>query len=194
MKRILRSACWVSLASLHHPAWPVHAGHDHVADEERDLLASLLALRVRPRCCWRRSRVPRRSRPRSATLRTHRLVLDERTVPPPHNLSPFGLAELARAAGARFLAVDREIDDEARCLAVPRNFGEDEAAYLLDDAINGRKAEAGSLADLLGGERARRSCRAPRARSRSRYRSPTARLPRGGEGARAQRPGRDLTE
>jgi hypothetical protein len=51
----------------------------------------------------------------------------------------------------RLGAVDGQIDDEARPLPFGR-LGEDEAARLLDDAVDGREPEAGALADLLGGE------------------------------------------
>ena len=47
--------------------------------------------------------------------------------------------------------MDRQIDDEARSLA-DLGIGEDEAARLLDDAVDGRKAKAGALADFLGRE------------------------------------------
>ena len=57
----------------------------------------------------------------------------------------------ARLAGARFLAVDGQIDDEARALA-DLGIGEDEAARLLDDAVDGRQPEAGPLPHLLGRE------------------------------------------
>jgi hypothetical protein len=58
----------------------------------------------------------------------------------------------SRARGCLLdLAVDRQIDDEARPLPDLR-IGEDEAARLLDDAVDGRQAEPGALADFLGGE------------------------------------------
>ena len=47
--------------------------------------------------------------------------------------------------------VGGQIDGEDRALA-RRAVGEDEAAGLLDDAVGGGQAEAGALADLLGGE------------------------------------------
>jgi hypothetical protein len=47
--------------------------------------------------------------------------------------------------------VDRQVDGEAGALADLR-IGEDEAARLLDDAVDGREAEPGALAHFLGGE------------------------------------------
>ena len=52
-------------------------------------------------------------------------------------------------SGARLVA--RQIDAEHRALA-DLAVAEDEAAGLLDDAIDGREAEAGALAHLLGRE------------------------------------------
>jgi hypothetical protein len=72
-------------------------------------------------------------------------------VPVPHSSFSLGLAGLGEAWRPRFLAVDRQIDDEAGPLP-DLGIGEDEAARLLDDAVDGRQAEAGALADFLGGE------------------------------------------
>ena len=48
--------------------------------------------------------------------------------------------------------VDGQVDGEGRRPAPASTVGEDEAARLLDDAVDGREAEPGALADFLGGE------------------------------------------
>src|SRR5207245_8485914 len=53
---------------------------------------------------------------------------------------------------AGFLAVDRQVDDEARPLTGFR-IRKNEAARLLDDAIDRGKTEARTLADLLRREK-----------------------------------------
>ena len=71
--------------------------------------------------------------------------------------------------------------------------GEDEAARLLDDAIDGRQPEAGALAHFLGGEEGLENlAEHAGARCRTRCRSPTRRCSRRPAGcrSRAPRPGR----
>ena len=70
----------------------------------------------------------------------------------PHKSVGFFFDSAGSATGSRRLrgGMDREVDGEHRPL--PAIVGKDIATRLLDDAIDGGKAEPGALANFLGGE------------------------------------------
>src|SRR5690606_18473966 len=64
---------------------------------------------------------------------------------------PFGRRRGRGAGRRRRVFMERQIDAEGRALA-HLAFGEDEASRLLDDAVDGGKAEPRPLPHFLGGE------------------------------------------
>ena len=180
--------CRVALAQFAEQRRPVHLRHHHVGDDEVDLAVMLVASTMSSASTARRRLEHRVAARRPARGRRRRA--------PRPRPRPAGCA-LAGEVGGRLLGA---LPRRASAAISPRPatwrgrkmrkvvplptvaVAEDEAAGLLDDAVDRREAEAGALADLLGGEerledlvddaRARCRCRCPRPRSaRSRRRA-----------------------
>ena len=129
----------------------VHAGHDDVADQKLDRFAAAKEFeRVFAIVGGDHLVAVAGERP-LGDASDRRLVLDEQHGAAAPQFVLLGLGSALLASGTRFFAMDGQIDHELGAL-VDLRIGEDEAARLLDDAVDGREPEAGPLADLLGRE------------------------------------------
>ena len=179
-----------ALAQFAEQGRAVHLRHHHVGDDEVDLAAD--ARRRRRSASTPRGRLEHRiaaRRQRAGAEGAHRLlVLDQqdRAVPRSCVGGAASCAWLSGFGSSTCGSIARECAAAGRCgRSCPcRRVGiaVDEAAGLLDDAVDHRQAEARALADLLGGEERledlvaalRRGCRCRCRRPRPRHNRPPA--------------------
>src|SRR5262249_40831859 len=150
----------IALTHLAEQRRPIHLGHDHVGNDEIDVPCAVLQhLHGLDAVAGLENGVTARGEPAGIERAQALLILhqQDRTAAREIRRRLRRLArkyELARFGGSRFLGTrDMTRQENAEDGAASDfRFREDEAAGLLDDAVDGGKAEPRALTDLLGRE------------------------------------------